>query len=378
DLSRTLFQLMVPLDFKEAARQADALALLVDDYTANFPWELLTADDAPLVTRTAIVRQFVSTNWRKRVRSTVDKTAHVIGNPSTEGFAKAFPSRFHDMGIAEQDMLATAAGMATAGLIPFASTFAIFGTGRAWEQLRNSVCYPSLSVKLVATHGGISVGEDGGSHQAIEDLAVTRVIPNLRVIVPADPMETEQVIEAIARELGPFYVRLPRGEGADVHPEGYRFAVGKACVLREGDDVALVACGLMVKVALDAAELLAQQGISAAVVNASTIKPLDADTIEQVARRAGAVVTVEEHNVIGGLGGAVCEALAGRYPVPVVRQGVEDTFGQSGGSDELMRHYGLVPEVTVERALRAIALKSGGHSGSRGALPQVVPGRSTV
>ena len=283
--------------------------------------------------------------------------ADLSKSTKTSDFAKAFPKRFHDMGIAEQDMLSTAAGMAASGLIPFASSFAIFATGRAWEQLRNSVCYPELNVKLVATHGGITVGEDGGSHQGIEDLAVTRVIPNLRVIVPADPMETEQVIETIAREKGPFYVRLPRGEGPDVHPADYRFAIGKAVVLREGGDVTLVGCGLMVKVCLDAALLLAKEGIEATVISSSTLKPLDADTIEASARVTGAVVTVEEHNVIGGLGGAVAEALSGRYPVPVVRQGVMDMFGQSGGAKELLVHYGLTPEVTVERAKEAIALK---------------------
>jgi len=283
--------------------------------------------------------------------------ADLSKSTKTSDFAKVFPKRFHDMGIAEQDMLATAAGMATAGLTPFASTFAIFGTGRAWEQLRNSVCYPELNVKLVATHGGITVGEDGGSHQGIEDLAVTRVIPNLRVIVPADPIETEQVIETIAREKGPFYVRLPRGEGADVHPPDYRFTIGKAVVLRDGADVALVGCGLMVKVCLDAAELLAQEGIQATVVNSSTIKPLDADTLENVARATGAVVTVEEHNVIGGLGSAVAEALSARFPVPIIRHGVMDQFGQSGRASELLVHYGLTPEVTAEQAKRAIAMK---------------------
>lgn len=283
--------------------------------------------------------------------------ADLSKSTKTSDFAKAFPKRFHDMGISEQDMLATAAGMATSGLTPFASTFAIFGTGRAWEQLRNSVCYPELNVKLVATHGGITVGEDGGSHQAIEDLTVTRVIPNLRVIVPADPMETEQVIETVAAAKGPFYVRLPRGSAPDIHPADYRFQIGKACVLREGGDVALVGIGLMVKVALDAAEKLAEEGIEATVVNASSLKPLDVDTLEQVARRTGAVVTIEEHSILGGLGGAVAEALSERFPVPVIRQGLNDVFGQSGTAEELLVHYGLTAQVTVELAKRAIGLK---------------------
>lgn len=283
--------------------------------------------------------------------------ADLSKSTKTSDFAKAFPKRFHDMGISEQDMLATAAGMATAGLTPFASTFAIFGTGRAWEQLRNSVCYPELNVKLVATHGGITVGEDGGSHQAIEDLTVTRVIPNLRVIVPADPMETEQVIETVAATKGPFYVRLPRGSAPDIHPADYRFQIGKACVLREGGDVTLVGIGLMVKVALDAAEKLSQEGIEATVINASSLKPLDADTLEQAARLTGAVVTIEEHSILGGLGAAVAEVLSERFPVPVIRQGLNDVFGQSGTAEELLVHYGLTAQVSVELAKRAIGMK---------------------
>lgn len=275
----------------------------------------------------------------------------------TAAFAKVFPGRFHDMGIAEQDMLATAAGLAASGLIPFASSFAIFGTGRAWEQLRNSVCYPSLSVKLVATHGGITVGEDGGSHQAVEDLAVTRVIPNLRVIVPADGRETAQVIELVARTPGPFYVRLPRGEGPEVHPEGYRFELGKAVELRAGSDLTIAACGLMVAVALAAAERLAAEGVSARVLSVSTLKPLDEEALARAARETGALVTVEEHSVIGGLGGAVCESLAQHAPAPVIRLGLQDVFGQSGTAEALLAHYGLTADGVVAGARRALELK---------------------
>jgi transketolase len=275
----------------------------------------------------------------------------------TASFAKAFPGRFHDIGIAEQDMLATAAGLATAGMIPFASTFAIFATGRAWEQLRNSICYPNLNVKLVATHGGITVGEDGGSHQAIEDLAVTRVIPSLRVIVPADGPETAQVIETIAREPGPFYVRLPRGEGPDVHGADYRFQIGRAPVLRPGGDVTLAACGLMVDVALRAAQQLHDTGVEARVINVSTLKPLDVETLRVAAAETGAVVTIEEHSVIGGLGSAVCEALAGCCPVPVLRVGMQDEFGQSGRAEELLVHYGLTAEAVAQRARDVLELR---------------------
>lgn len=283
--------------------------------------------------------------------------ADLSKSTKTSLFAKAFPERFHDMGIAEQDMLATAAGLATGGLIPFASTFAIFATGRAWEQLRNSICYPNLNVKLVATHGGITVGQDGGSHQAVEDLAVTRVIPNLRVIVPADSMEVEQVIQFIAHQDGPFYVRLPRGKAPDVHPADWRFALGRPTVLRPGEDVTLAACGLMVGVALEAAKQLQEDGISAQVLNVSSLKPLDEEALEQAVRQTGAVVTMEEHSVIGGLGGAVCEALAGRHPLPVVRMGIQDQFGQSGSADELLQHYDLTPEAAQARAKEVVEMK---------------------
>jgi len=283
--------------------------------------------------------------------------ADLSKSTKTALFAKKYPDRFIEMGIAEQDMLSTAAGLAAGGLTPFCSTFAIFGTGRAWEQLRNSVCYPNLNVKLVATHGGITVGQDGGSHQAVEDLAVTRVIPNLRVVVPADPVETEQVIETVARLPGPFYVRLPRGKTANVHPPGWRFELGKATVLRQGQDVTLAACGLMVGLALLAAESLAEGGVDARVINVSSLKPLDCETLEQAARETGALVTMEEHSVIGGLGSAVCEALASRCPVPVLRLGIQDQFGQSGTADELMEHYGLTVEETERMAREAMELK---------------------
>ena len=283
--------------------------------------------------------------------------ADLSKSTKTSVFARAFPARFHDMGIAEQDMLSTAAGLATSGLVPFASTFAIFGTGRAWEQLRNSVCYPNLNVKLVATHGGITVGQDGGSHQAVEDLAVTRVIPNLRVVVPADGPQTAQVIEAVAREPGPFYVRLPRGYGPDIHPPGYGFELGRAVRLREGTAVTLAACGLMVDVALQAAEELGREGLDASVLDVPTLKPLDGEALEAAARETGAVVTVEEHSVLGGLGSAVCEELCGRLPVPVIRVGIQDQFGQSGSADELLEHYGLTAPAVAEAARRAVAMK---------------------
>ena len=283
--------------------------------------------------------------------------ADLSKSTKTALFAKEFPERFYDMGIAEQDMLATAAGLAAAGLIPFASSFAIFATGRAWEQLRNSVCYPNLNVKLVATHGGITVGQDGGSHQSVEDLALTRVIPNLRVIVPADAMETAQVIAAITGEPGPFYVRLPRGSARDLHPPDWTFKLGQSDLLREGGDLTLIGCGLMTAVALDAAEALDAEGIQARVLNMATLKPLDEDALERAAAETGALVTLEEHSIIGGLGAAVCEAVAGKCPVPVIRLGVEDLFGQSGPAAELLEHYGLTVENAMVKAKVALALK---------------------
>ncbi|MFH1129791.1 MAG: transketolase family protein [Pseudomonadota bacterium] len=282
--------------------------------------------------------------------------ADLSKSTKTSIFATAFPERFHDMGIAEQDMLCTAAGLATAGMIPVASTFAIFGTGRAWEQMRNSVCYPNLNVKLVATHGGVTVGQDGGSHQALEDLAITRVIPNLHVIVPADGIETAQVIETIIRTKGPFYVRLPRGSGPDVHPDNYKFELGKAPILRPGKDVTLVACGLMVAVALSAADILEKSGIDARVINLSTLKPLDQDTLLNAARETSAIVTIEEHNVVGGLGSAVCETVCSKCPTLVLRHGICDEFGQSGSADQLLQHFKLTAKDVAAKAKEAMGM----------------------
>lgn len=284
--------------------------------------------------------------------------ADLAKSTKTATFAKSFPKRFFDMGISEQDMIATSAGLAVSGMIPVASTFAIFGSGRAWEQLRNSVCYPKLNVKVITTHGGITVGEDGGSHQSVEDLAITRVIPNLNVIVPADDIETEKAVEYAITHDGPFYIRLPRGSGERVHSEDYQFQLGKANHLREGNDIALIACGLLVDVALKAAEQLAQDGIKARVINAASLKPFDQETIINAAKDCGAILTMEEHSIIGGLGGAVCESLSEHHPVPVKRMGINDTFGQSGSANDLMKHYQLTPEHAVELAKDVLAKKS--------------------
>lgn len=254
-------------------------------------------------------------------------------------FRAAFPERFFNCGIAEANMVDMAAGLSTMGFIPFASTFAVFGAGRAYEQIRNSVAYPHFNVKFAFTHAGISVGEDGGSHQAIEDLALMRVIPGMTVLVPADANETRKAMDAALTIDGPVYIRLAR-LASTVLPE-QPFTLGKANVLRDGSDAALLTCGLMVDQCLTAAEELAQEGISAAVINVHTVKPLDEETVRTYAAKCGKVVTVEEHSVIGGLGDAVASALCGQGSFRFAKVGIQDRFGQSGTPDELFEEYGL-------------------------------------
>lgn len=283
--------------------------------------------------------------------------ADLAGSTKTAKFRDAFPERFFNMGIAEQNLIGTAAGLAASGKIPFASSFAIFATGRAFEQIRNSVAYPQLNVKIAATHAGLTVGEDGASHQALEDIAIMRAVPNMTVIVPADGVETEQAVFKAAEHRGPVYIRLGRPAVPVIYDENYQFEIGKANLLRAGKDVGLVATGIMVAVALEAAEALQAEGIDAAVLNMSTIKPLDQEAIIQLAKTTGALVTAEEHNILGGLGSAVAEAVGEHYPVPVLRVGVEDRFGQSGTPAELLAGYGLTKEHIVQKAKEAIAKK---------------------
>ena len=282
--------------------------------------------------------------------------ADLSGSTKTAIFAKKFPERFFNMGIAEQNMMGTAAGLAASGKIPFASTFAIFATGRAWEQVRQSIAYPKLNVKIVATHAGITVGEDGASHQSVEDIAVMRVIPNMTVIVPADGVETKKVINEIVRYRGPVYVRLSRGKSPVVLDDSYSFEIGKGVVLKDGTDVSLIACGVMVYKALQAADILGKEGVSARVINISSIKPIDVDLIIRAARETGCVVTAEEHSIVGGLGGAVAEVLAENCPVPVKRVGIEDKFGTSGDADLLMELYGLTAD-NIAKAAREVIKK---------------------
>lgn len=258
-------------------------------------------------------------------------------------FAKEYPDRHFNMGIAEANMVDVAAGMSTMGLIPFCSTFAIFGAGRAYEQVRNSIAYPRLNVKLCMTHAGVSVGEDGGSHQAIEDLALMRAIPGMTVIVPADANEAKKAVFALAEFDGPAYLRLAR-LASPVFEEEHPFEIGKANVLKDGTDVAVFTCGLMVSECLEAAKLLEEDGIHAAVINVHTIKPIDAACVTRYARQCGAVVTVEEHSVIGGLGDAVSDVLMGNVACKFRKLGVNDEFGQSGKAEDVLREYGLTAD----------------------------------
>lgn len=283
--------------------------------------------------------------------------ADLSKSTKTAEFSKNYPERFFNMGIAEANLLGTAAGLAAAGKTPFASTFAVFATGRAFEQIRNSIAYPKLNVKIAATHAGVSVGEDGGSHQAIEDIAIMRALPNMVVLVPADGEETRQMVLAAAEYNGPVYLRMGRLDVPVIFGEDYHFEIGKAKVLKEGTDVAIMANGLMVAIALEAAELLASEGISVSVVNVSSVKPIDEETILRVAKETGAVVTAEEHNIIGGLGSAVAEILGEKLPTPMVRVGLKDTFGESGRPYELLEKYGLTKENLVKAAREALAKK---------------------
>ncbi len=283
--------------------------------------------------------------------------ADLSASTKTAVFAKKFPERFFNMGIAEQNLIGTAAGFAAAGKIPFASTFAVFATGRAYDQIRNSVCYPNLPVKIAASHSGITVGEDGGSHQMIEDISLMRTLPGMTVLVPADGPEAKAAVMAAMDVDGPVYIRLGRPKVDIITDEDEPFVVGRANVMREGIDVTICACGIMVAEALEAADQLADDGISSTVLNVSSIKPIDREAISHWARTTGAVVTAEEHNIIGGLGSAVAEVLAETIPTPMERVGVKDIFGQSGKPDELKEQYGLTAGAIIDAVKKVIDRK---------------------
>lgn len=283
--------------------------------------------------------------------------ADLAAATKTGMFKKAYPDRFFDCGIAENNMMGVATGLSLSGKIPFASSFAMFAAGRSFEQVRNSIGYPHTNVKIGATHGGITVGEDGATHQCCEDFALMRVIPGMTVICPADAVEARQVVEAAINYVGPVYMRFGRMAVPVVCPEGYKFEIGKGCVLKEGADVAIIANGVEVAEALEAAEMLANEGINAAVVNMATIKPLDTELVIKMAKQTGAVVTAEEHSVIGGLGSAVAECLAESCPVPVLRVGVLDEFGRSGPAKELLGVFKLDAKAIYDKAKEAVSLK---------------------
>lgn len=283
--------------------------------------------------------------------------ADLSKSTKTAEFGKKYPDRFFNIGIAEANMVGMAAGLALTGKIPFVSTFAIFGTGRAYDQVRNAVCYPHLNVKLALSHAGVTLGEDGASHQMLEDLALMRALPNMTVVVPADATETKQAMRALAAMDGPAYLRLGRPPVPVLFDDSYKFQIGKAPKLRDGKDVAILACGVLVGEAMQAAEQLEKEGVSALVLNVSTIKPLDEEAVVAAARQCGCVVTAEEHNVMGGMGSAVAEALARRLPTPMRFIGTQDTFGESGKPDELLEKYGLKAHHIADAARQVMKLK---------------------
>ena len=284
--------------------------------------------------------------------------ADLSKSTKTADFKAVCPERFINMGIAEGNMMTVAAGMAACGKIPFASTFAVFATGRAFEQIRNSICYPKLNVKVCATHAGITVGEDGASHQSVEDISLMRSIPNMVVISPSDAIETEAAIEAIVKYNGPCYVRLGRSAVTVINDnEDYKFEIGKGVTLREGKEATIIATGVMVDAALEAFNALAEEGIKVRVINMHTIKPIDEAAIISAARETGVIITAEEHSIIGGLGSAVAEVVTGNCPVPVLRVGIKDVFGESGKPAELLKAYGLTAEDIVKAVKHGISIK---------------------
>lgn len=284
--------------------------------------------------------------------------ADLAAATKTGVFKKKFPARHFDCGIAEGNMMSVAAGLATAGKIPFASSFAMFAAGRAFEQIRNSIGYPHLNVKIGATHAGITVGEDGATHQCNEDIALMRTIPGMTIINPVDAVEARAAVEAALLHEGPVYLRFGRYAVPVLNDkETYKFELGKGVTMREGDDVTIIATGIMVDIALNAAEQLKEQGISARVINIHTIKPLDRDIVVKAARETGALVVAEEHSVIGGLGAAVAELIGETCPVPVVKLGIEDSYGRSGTVPALLEAYGFTPANLVIKAKQALSLK---------------------
>lgn len=284
--------------------------------------------------------------------------ADLSGSTKTSIFAQKYPGRFFNFGVAEQNLIGATAGLARQGKIPFASTFAIFATGRAFEPLRQQIAYPKLNAKIVASHGGVTVGEDGGSHQTVEDLGLMRALPNMTVLCPADAVETRLATRAIHAYDGPVYMRTGRMNVPVLFGDDYVFTLGVANTIREGSDATVITNGLLAGPALKAAEMLAREHIDIRVINMATVKPIDADAIEEAARQTGAIVTAEEHSIIGGLGSAVAEVLGERCPVPLERVGIPDVFGLSGKGQELLDYFGLNADGIVEAVRRALSRKS--------------------
>ena len=299
------------------------------------------------------LRELASTNEKVVVLD-----ADLSKSTMTANFREVAPERFFNLGIAEGNMMSVAAGLASCGKVVFASTFAIFAAGRAFEQIRNSIAYPHLNVKVCATHAGLTVGEDGASHQAVEDLALMRSIPGMTVISPSDGIEAEAAIKAVSEFNGPCYVRLGRMPVNTVNDfEGYKFEIGKGVQLKEGKDATIIANGIMVDAALEAKEILLGEGIDVSVINIHTLKPIDEEIIVKAAKETGAIVTAEEHNIIGGLGSAVSEVVSENYPVPVLRVGIKDVFGESGKPADLLEKYGLTANEIVKTVKKAMTIK---------------------
>lgn len=276
--------------------------------------------------------------------------ADLSKSTKTNVFLNEFPDRFFNVGIAEQNLMGVAAGLANVGKIPFASTFAVFATGRAFEIIRNSICYPKLNVKIAATHAGITVGEDGGSHQSIEDIALMTALPNMTVIVPADDKEAAAAVKAAAEINGPVYLRFGRCATPDLYDENYKFEIGKGSLLKDGNDITIIATGMMVSKAMDAAKILEEEGVTARVINMATIKPIDEEIIIKAAKETRGIITAEEHSIIGGLGDRVSAVVCKNHPTRVEKVGINDVFGESGTPNELMEKYKLTAEEIVSRA----------------------------
>lgn len=283
--------------------------------------------------------------------------ADLSASTKTQIFARAYPDRFFDTGIAEANMMGVAAGLSTCGKIPFVSTFAVFGAGRAYEQIRNSICYPNLNVKIAVTHAGLTVGEDGATHQMLEDIALMRALPNMTVLVPSDAAETRSMVKWAASYRGPVYIRMGRAKVEDCMPEAYEFEPGRSVELCPGNDVTIIACGIMTAMAVKAHGMLKKEGVSARVINMGSVKPIDRDAIIKAANETGAIVTAEEHTVMGGLGSAVAEVVCKNKPVPMAMVGTNDVFGQSGKADVLLEKYGLTADHICREALELIKRK---------------------